>query len=501
MITRVNREQQLQRLTESREPFDLVIVGGGATGAGVALDAASRGYRVALLEAHDFGKGTSSRSTKLIHGGVRYLEQGNLKLVREALRERAVLEHNAPSLVERRAFIVPGYEWWEAPYFGAGLMLYAALAGKQGFGSSRWLSREQVLEDLPGIEPEGLKGGALYWDGQFDDARLLIAIVRTAHAQGAVVLNYMPVLRLMQQGDDVQGVVARDEESGAEVEVAARLVINATGPFADALRPANQPRLIAASQGVHLVFDSSFLPSSNAMLVPRTRDGRVMFAIPWLGHVVIGTTDTPIDRPVLEPEAQESEIDLILETASQYLARKPKRADILSVFTGIRPLVRAAESDGRTAELARDHIIREDAPGLLTITGGKWTTYRAMAEECVDRAILLADLPSRSCVTEDLPLEVDLAARQREASKLDPNAPYTDDDVRRAVRLEMARTVEDVLARRTRLLFLRSDAAVECAPRVAELMAAELGRDGAWVQEQVEAFERTSRSYRPRSAS
>jgi glycerol-3-phosphate dehydrogenase len=510
-----------RRLRAHAGVWDMIIVGGGATGAGVAIDAASRGYDVLLLEQSDFGKGTSSRSTKLVHGGVRYLEQGNLSLVMEALKERGLLLQNAPHLVRNLGFVVPNYDWWEAPFYGVGLKLYNLLAGKYGFGSSRILSREETLERLPTIKTEGLKGGVIYFDGQFDDARLLINLVATACEQGATLLNYAEVTQVTKDGEGfADGVRFRDLETGDELEARGKVVINATGPFADNLRRASDPGvepMIAPSQGIHLVFDRSFLAADNAIMVPHTSDGRVMFAIPWHGHTVVGTTDTPIAHSTLEPVALEQEVEFILQTASLYLARKPVRGDVLSVFAGIRPLVRSGES-GNTAALSRDHTIRIENSGMITICGGKWTTYRHMAEDCVNQAATLARLTERPCVTghlnihgfhtasqkfghlwvygSDARMVQELEARQPEwALPLDVALPYTGAEVVWAVRHELALTVEDVLARRTRALFLDARAALRMAPRVAHLMARELGRDGEWQSRQVAVFAEVAKGY------
>ena len=510
-----------RRFRAHADAWDMIVVGGRATGVGVAIDAASRGYDVLLLEQSDFGKGTSSRSTKLVHGGVRYLEQGNLSLVMEALKERGLLLQNAPHLVRNLGFVVPNYDWWEAPFYGIGLKLYNLLAGKYGFGASRILSREETLEHLPTIKTEGLKGGVIYFDGQFDDSRLLINLVATACEQGATLLNYAEVTALTKDGDGfVDGVRFRDAETGAEMEGRAKVVINATGPFADNLRriadPAAEP-MIAPSQGIHLVFDGSFLAADNAIMVPHTSDGRVMFAIPWHGHTVVGTTDTPIAQATLEPVALEQEVEFILQTAALYLARKPERADVLSVFAGIRPLVRSGES-GNTASLSRDHTIRIENSGMITICGGKWTTYRHMAEDCVNQAATLARLAEKACVTghlnihgfhpasekfghlwvygSDAPMVQELEAREPAwAEPLDGALPYTGAEVIWAVRQELALTLEDVLARRTRALFLNAQAAMRMAPRVGELMARELGRDGEWQAGQLAAFGEVAKGY------
>jgi glycerol-3-phosphate dehydrogenase len=470
----------LQRIAERRNVWDIAIIGGGATGVGIAVDAASRGYSVVLLEQHDFGKGTSSRSTKLVHGGVRYLQQGNISLVMEALKERGLLLRNAPHLVHDMQFIVPNYAWWEAPFYGIGMKVYDLLAGKYGFGPSQILSRDEVLARIPTLSQDGLRGGVKYHDGQFDDARLLIDLASTAAQHGACLLNYARVVSFEKDGDGfVNGLTFRDEESGASHTLAARSVINATGPFCDELRRADDPAskpIIAPSQGVHIVLSREFLPGDTAIMVPHTRDGRVMFAIPWHSHTVVGTTDTPIPASTLEPDAKGEEIDFIIETASDYLAKRPTRGDVLSVFTGIRPLVKASDVEN-TAALSRDHTIEISSTGLLTIAGGKGTTYRHMAEDAVDHAIVLGHLDEQPCITRDL--------RVHDPGSHDENAGWF-------ARHEMARSVEDVLARRTRLLFLVSRAALARAPQVARELAQELGRDEAWQKTQVTAFGETA---------
>jgi glycerol-3-phosphate dehydrogenase len=480
----LKREASLARIAERAEPWDIAVIGGGSTGMGIAVDAASRGYSVVLVEQHDFGKGTSSRSTKLVHGGVRYLQQGNISLVMEALQERGRLLRNAPHIVHDLEFIVPNYQWWEAPFYGIGMKVYDLLAGKYGFGPSQILSREEVLERIPTLSQEGLRGGVKYHDGQFDDARLLIDLASTAAQQGACLVNYARVVSLAKNSDGfINGFGFRDEESSASYALAARCVINATGPFCDDLRrvdePASKP-IIAPSQGVHVVLPREFLPGDTAIMVPHTRDGRVMFAIPWHGHTLIGTTDTPIPETMLEPDATSQEIDFIFETASDYLAKRPTRADVLSVFTGIRPLVKADEESG-TAALSRDHTIQISASGMLTIAGGKWTTYRHMAQDAVDHAMVLGGLVERECVTYKLSIH---------------NPGSHDDDAGWFARHEMARTVEDVLARRTRLLFLDTRAALAKAPEVARELAQELGRDEAWQQSQLSAFSETASHFR-----
>lgn len=521
----MRREEMLCKVrerAEQKEPWDIAVIGGGATGVGVAVDAAARGLDVVLVEAHDFGKGTSSRSTKLVHGGVRYLEQGNIPLVMSALKERGLMRQNAPHLVHDLAFVVPNYSWWEAPFYGIGLKLYDLLAGKYGFGASKLLTKEETLERLPGLEPEELRGGVVYYDGQFDDARLLIHLAMTAADHGGTLLNYCPATGLLRDDDGyVNGLTARDEESGEELTIQARIVVNATGVFTDSIRrfadPAAEP-LVVTSQGIHLVFDHSFLKSDTALMVPRTSDGRVLFVIPWHGHAVAGTTDTPVDSPSLEPRALDEEIEFILETASRYLSRPPSRADVLAVYVGLRPLVKG---DGKTSALSRDHVIHVDTSGLLTITGGKWTTYRHMAEDCVDHAITLGRIRDAECTTKHLKIHgylqpscapdnfedhLDvygsdaqairaLAQEPALAVRLNPELPYIAAEVVWAARTEMARTVEDILARRTRALFLNARAAIAMAEPVASLLAAELGRNGAWAASQISEFRDLAKQY------
>jgi glycerol-3-phosphate dehydrogenase len=522
----MKRSEMLSRILLQTEPWSIVVIGGGATGVGVALDAASRGYQTLLLERHDFGKGTSSRSTKLAHGGVRYLEQGNIPLVIEALKERSILRRNAPHLVSELQFIVPSYAWWEGPFYGLGLKLYQGLSGKHGFGASKLLSREETLARLPTLRTDGLRGGVVYYDGQFDDTRLLINLASTAVERGATVLNYAPVTGLLKDADGrVAGVRALDLETGMELTAHAKVVINATGPFTDAVRNLANPGvrpMIAPSQGAHLVLDRSFLPGDTAILVPHTSDGRVMFAIPWHGHTLLGTTDTPIDFVPLEPVPLDQEIEFLLETAGEYLEKKPLRTDVLSAFAGVRPLVRSGDGKN-TAGLSRDHTVQSDPCGLLSVAGGKWTTYRYMAEDCVNQAATQAGLAAHPCVTRRLDIHgfdlhdgpfASLACYGADApliqnliredpclgEPLDPVLTICGAEVVWAVREEMARGVEDVLARRTRALFLNAQAAIRMAPRVARLMAGELQRDARWEANQVTAFISTARGYQLRAA-
>lgn len=518
----MHRNHMVSRARARSTPWDIAIIGGGATGMGVAVDAASRGFDVILFEREDFGSATSSRSTKLVHGGVRYLEQGNISLVMEALKERGILRQNAPHLVHDLGFVVPNYSWWEAPFYGIGMKVYDLLAGKYGFGQSRLLSREETLERLPTIRTDGLRGGVIYYDGQFDDTRLLIHLAATAAEQGATLINYAAVSEITRDADGfANGIIAVDRESGERLPAPARVVVNAAGIFADEVRrlaDSSIDGLVAPSQGIHLVFERSFLRGQTAIMVPHTSDGRVLFAIPWHEHTLVGTTDTPIEEPSYNPLPFEQEIEFILETAAQYLSRPPKRSDVLSVYVGIRPLVKAGGEQSKTSALSRDHTIHVDNSGLVTIVGGKWTTYRHMAEDCVDHAILLGKLADAPCKTQNLRIhgykeDVDsrsslgvygsdaeailaLAAANPEWNKpLHQALPYIGAEVIWAVRNEMARTLDDVLSRRTRALFLNAAAAIEAAPQVARLMAQEMGAEASWIGHQLADFRALAKQY------
>jgi len=514
------RETGLEALKEQKKPYDMIIVGGGATGLGAAVDAASRGHRTLLIEQADFAKGTSSRSTKLVHGGVRYLKQGNVSLVLEALRERGLLYRNAPHLVHSMPFIIPNYKWWEGPFYGIGMKVYDSLAGKLGLSPSKVLSKEEMIQRLPTVETASLTGGVVYHDGQFDDSRLAVNMAQSAAEFGATVVNYMRCVGLVKKGGFVQGVRVRDRESGEEREIAGKCVINATGIFVDELRREDEPEakaVVAVSQGIHIVLPREFLPGGDALMVPKTVDGRVLFAVPWHGHVVVGTTDTPIPEKSLEPRALKEERDFVMEHAAHYLSKDPGEDDVLSVFAGLRPLVRSGDA-ASTAALSRDHTILVNHSGLITITGGKWTTYRKMAEDVVDQAEMVAGVDNKACQTRNLRLhgwtqteigEPNLAVygadadgvralirRQPElGEKLHEALPYQKAEVLWHAREEMARTVEDVLARRTRALLLNARASIEAAPAVAELLAGELGKDTAWASGQVEAYTRLARGY------
>jgi glycerol-3-phosphate dehydrogenase len=516
------RIENLQRI-RAGGTWDVVVIGGGATGLGTAVDAAARGYRTLLLEARDFAQGTSSRSTKLIHGGVRYLARGEIPLVREALHERGVLFRNAPHLVHPRDFVVPAYRWMELPFYGLGLKVYDWLAGRSNLGASRWIGPAGVAARLPTIVRTGLRGGILYTDGQFDDARLAIALARTFVDLGGVALNGAPVTGFTKRSGRITGLTARDEETGEEWTIAARAVINATGVYADAVRQLDDPGAAAApllspSQGTHLVLDRSFLPGASAMLIPHTDDRRVLFAIPWHDRVLVGTTETPVAEPAIEPRPFQEEVKYLLDYLARYLVRRPSATEIQSAFAGLRPLLRGSGAGGQTARLPREHAVVIAGSGLITIAGGKWTTYRRMAIDAVDQAIPVGGLPARPPATEQLHLH----GWQAHTETLGALAIYGSDapqlralctehpewdrplhpalesravEVVWAARHEAARSVEDVLARRTRALFLDARASIEAAPGVAALLAGELGRNPDWQDRQVERFRELARGY------
>ena len=492
----MNRTLFIQQL-ETNAVFDICIIGGGATGLGTALDAAARGLTVALFEQHDFAKGTSSRSTKLVHGGVRYLQQGNIKLVMEALRERGLLLKNASHLVHNQKFVVPNYKWWEKPYYGIGLKIYDWMAGRLGLGPSQFLSKEETLQLIPALDPEGLNGGIIYHDGQFDDARLAISIAQTAAAQGGIVLNYFPVTGLLKMQKKVCGVWVKDSLTGKEYEVRSKVVINATGVFTDRLLRMDDPKyenIISPSQGIHLVVDKEFLLSDTAIMIPKTDDGRVLFAVPWHNKVVLGTTDTPVEEISDEPVPQEEEIDFILSHIGRYLAKDPKRSDIKSMFAGLRPLVKGRTK--KTASLSRDHLIQIAESGLITVTGGKWTTYRKMAEDVVDIAIEKNGLENKPSVTAAMKLSgydqpvlpADITGESEERLK---------QLVEHSASTEMCMTVEDFLARRTRQLLLDANAAIKAAPWVAGILAEQFNKDKDWVQQQINNFNAIAKNYSP----
>ena len=516
-----NRENSLDEL-RANPSFDVIIIGGGATGLGAALDAASRGLRALLLEQADFAKGTSSRSTKLIHGGVRYLAQGDIKLVYEALYERGVLLKNAPHIVNMQPFVIPNYKWWGEFLYGIGLKIYDWMAWRYRFPKTALLGRKAVENLLPNIRREGLKGGVLYYDGQFDDARLAINIAQTSAELGGILINYMRVTDLLKDAKGrISGVKAEDMESGQEYVLNAKAVVNATGVFVDEvlkMNSATQEPMVRPSQGVHIVLDQSFLEGDSALMIPSTEDGRVLFAVPWHKHLLVGTTDTPLDRSSLEPVALEHEVEFIIKTLRGYLVKKPQRKDVLSVFAGLRPLAAQGNKNGKTKEISRSHKLMTSPSGLVTITGGKWTTYRKMAEDTVDEAMRVAGLEKVECPTAALRIHgfstdgidkghlniygsdaAHILAIAQERPELARNLhaafPYIGAEVVWAVRNEMARTVEDVLARRLRVLFLNARVAMEMAPEVARLMAAEMKTDRSWQEAQVKDFSRLATQY------
>ncbi|GGA84225.1 glycerol-3-phosphate dehydrogenase [Flavobacterium palustre] len=514
----MNREEKLNLLRENPE-FDIVIIGGGATGLGCAVDAASRGYKTLLLEKYDFAKGTSSRSTKLVHGGVRYLAQGNIHLVREALLERGRMLRNAPHVCHKLGFVVPVYKWWDKCYYGFGLWIYEFLSAKFSLGKTKTLSKNETLKHLPDLDTTNLKGGILYYDGQFDDSRLAINLAQTAIEHGALVLNYCGLTDFIKKEDKIIGLKAKDELSNQEYVIKSKVVINATGVFADTLLQKLEGHAevtIAPSQGIHLVLNKSYFKGLSAMLIPKTSDGRVLFVIPWHDKVLLGTTDTPVKEVVLEPKPLEEEIHFIINHFNKYSKHQIGYADVNSVFVGLRPLVKTA-TEKKTALLSREHSIKVLPSGLVDVTGGKWTTYRKMAEQTINKAIQLSDLKSVRCKSRHLKIhgyskekinshlaiygsdayliEQIIADDNSLSEKIHPDYPYTKAEVVWTVKNEMALTVEDVLARRIRLLFLDAKSAMEAAPIVVGIMALLLRENKDWEQEQIASFQKVSHIY------
>jgi glycerol-3-phosphate dehydrogenase len=518
----MNRDVLIKVLREKSDlNWDIIVIGGGATGMGIALDGASRGYSTLLLEQSDFAGGTSSRSTKLVHGGVRYLAQGDLFLVKEALHERGLMLRNAPHLTSRQEFIIPVYTWWDTFLYTAGLTFYDLLAGRLSIGKSRFIGRRETLRRLPELVPDGLKGGVVYFDGQFDDSRMVISLARAAVDRGALVLNYFRVTGLLKNdAARINGVSAKDIKSGEDFLIRGKVVINAAGVFADNLHkmddPASKPT-IKPSQGVHVVIGKKFLQGTSAIMIPKTDDGRVLFAIPWYDEIVIGTTDTPLERISTEPKALDSEISFILNTAGRYLTKPPRREDVLCIFAGLRPLAADPDNPSSTREVSRRHKITLSPSGLLTIIGGKWTTYRRMAEETIDMAIRSRMLEKRRCITTDLRLdgaemksmpgrlriygdkfpEIELIIKENPETgiSIDPGLPYTIAEMIWICRNEMPMNLDDLLARRTRALFLNARASSDIAERAAGLMARELGYDEKWVEDQVASFRTLVQNY------
>ncbi|PWJ57243.1 glycerol-3-phosphate dehydrogenase [Dyadobacter jejuensis] len=516
-----SRERLLRRLTTLQE-WDVIVIGGGATGLGIAMDAASRQYKTLLVEQADFAKGTSSKATKLVHGGVRYMAQGDLGLVREACYERGLLLKNAPHLTKNETFVIPNYRWFDNIKYTIGLKFYDLLAGKLSLGASKYISKRKTLEALPNIKEEGLKGGVTYQDGQFDDSRLALNVAQTAIEQGGCVLNYIQVTGFIKGNNKkVVGVEMKDVETGVAYSAIGKTIINATGVYVDSVLQMDRtdaPNMIRPSKGVHITLDRSFLPGAHALMIPETSDGRVLFAVPWHDTLIVGTTDTLYDKAELEPQAVEEDIDFILNTAAAYMVRKPLRSDVRSVFAGLRPLAAPKADGGKTKEISRSHKIIVSESGLITITGGKWTTFRRMAQDTVQKAIDNGHLPYKKCVTEnlnvhghtnqpdinhplhfygsDLPYVEALGVENPAWSEpLVAGHPFTKAQVIWAVRHEYARKVEDVLARRFRLLLLDSKAALKAAPAVAQLMAEELGKDADWIQRELEGFKALALGY------
>ncbi|WP_292009962.1 glycerol-3-phosphate dehydrogenase/oxidase [Chryseobacterium sp.] len=519
----MKRNEELNKLAQIQE-WDFIIIGGGASGLGSALDATSRGFKTLLLESHDFAKATSSRSTKLVHGGVRYLAQGDVGLVKEALKERGLLAHNAAHIVKNQSFIIPNYTWWGGIYYKIGLSIYDFLAGKLSLGKTQYISKSKTIEKLPTIEQKNLASGVVYQDGQFDDARLAINLSQTIIEKGGSAINYLKVVNLLKNDSNkVIGVIAEDQFSKKQYQIRAKVVINATGVFTNDILNMNNPKhgkFVVPSQGIHLVLDKSFLKSDEAIMIPKTSDGRVLFVVPWHDRALVGTTDTLLDNPSFEPHALESEIKFVLETARQYLSKKPTREDVKSVFAGLRPLAAPKDEGKNTKEVSRSHKVITSDTGLVSIIGGKWTTYRKMAEDTIDKAIQVHNMKSVPSNTERLsihgnvkPEEVDRSnhlyvygsdipeiqslqkSNPKYSEKIHPEHPYTVAEVIWAIRHEMAETVEDVLARRVRLLFLDARAAIDCAHKIASIIAEERQLPQEWADEQEKEFIELAKGY------
>jgi glycerol-3-phosphate dehydrogenase len=516
------REEALRSLGDSAASWDVLIIGGGATGLGAAVEAASRGLRTVLIERFDFAKGTSSRSTKLVHGGVRYLEQMNVTLVLDALRERGYMLRNAPHLVKNLGFVIPAYDLLSMPYYAVGLKVYELLSGKLSLGPSKALSRARTIELLPGVKAEGLRGGVLYQDGQFDDARYAIALLRTFQELGGTALNYTEAVGLIERNDKVVGARVRNAETSEEFDITAKVVINASGVFTEQVlgmeEGSSKEPLLTVSQGSHVVLPREFLPGTSALMIPKTSDGRVLFAIPWHGAVIVGTTDEGVPGSSIEPHAMQKERSFLTEYVGRYMGRRPKTSEVLSMWSGLRPLVR--KGGGKTSKLSRDHTILVSPGGMITVTGGKWTTYRKMGEDAIDRAASIHGLQANKSTTATMRLHGWAAQLPTDATEwetvygsdlsalraliatnpawgelLHPRLPYRVGEVVWAARFEMARTVEDVLARRTRALFLDARAAIEAAPKVAEVLAHELGRSEAWRDQDLRNFQQVASGY------
>ena len=519
----MKRNEEISKLASVQE-WDFIVIGGGASGLGSALDAASRGFKTLLLEFHDFAKATSSRSTKLVHGGVRYLAQGDIGLVKEALKERGLLAQNAAHVVKNQSFIIPNYTWWGGIYYKIGLSIYDFLAGKLSLGKTKYINKSKTIEKLPTIEQNGLASGVVYQDGQFDDARLAINLTQTIIEKGGSAVNYMKVTGLLKNDfGKISGVMAEDQFSQKKYELRAKAVINATGVFTNEILNMNNPKhgkYVVPSQGIHLVLDKSFLKSDDAIMIPKTSDGRVLFVVPWHDRALVGTTDTLLENPSFEPHALESEINFVLETARQYLSKKPTREDVKSVFAGLRPLAAPKEGGKSTKEVSRSHKVIASDTGLVSIIGGKWTTYRKMAEDTVDKSVEILQLKAGPSQTEhmsihgniqpelvdrsshlyvygsDIPAIKSLqSGNPRFAQKIHPDHAFTIAEAVWAIRHEMAETIEDILARRVRLLFLDARAAIDSAHIIAQLIAEEKGYSEEWIQQHTEEFIDLAKGY------
>lgn len=519
----MKRNKELENLT-SVEEWDFVIIGGGASGLGSALDATSRGFKALLLESHDFAKATSSRSTKLVHGGVRYLAQGDIGLVKEALKERGLLAKNAAHVVKNQSFIIPNYTWWGGIYYKIGLSIYDFLAGKLSLGKTRYISKATTVAKLPTIQQKGLASGVVYQDGQFDDARLAINLAQTIIEKGGSAINYVKVINLTKNDSNkITGVIAEDQFTQKQYTIKAKAVVNATGVFTNDILNMNNPKhgkFVVPSQGIHLVLDKSFLKSDDAIMIPKTSDGRVLFVVPWHDRALVGTTDTLLDTPSFEPHALEAEINFVLETARQYLSKKPTREDVKSVFAGLRPLAAPKGEGKNTKEVSRSHKVITSETGLTSIIGGKWTTYRKMAEDTINKAIEIQNLKQTPSVTETLSIHGNMNAEQVDRSshlyvygsdipsikalqqsnpayteKIHPDHSFTIAEAVWAIRNEMAETVEDILGRRVRLLFLDARAAIDSAGKIAKLIAEEKGYSPEWTAQQTEEFITLAKGY------
>lgn len=513
----MNRIKSLKKISK-KKIWDLVIIGGGSSGLGIAVDSASRGYKTLLIEKYDFSKGTSSRSTKLVHGGVRYLQNGDISLVIEALRERGIMRKNAPHLVRDLSFVIPSYDWWNSPFYGIGLKIYDMMSGKLGLGPSTLLKREEIIKLIPNVKKNGLKGGVIYHDGQFDDARMAISLAQTAENHGATLINYFGVEDLIKDNEMIAGVVARDSIENKTYKIMAKGVINATGVFSDSITNLDikkRKKTIVPSQGVHIVLDKSFLAGNHAIMVPHTTDGRVLFAVPWNNYVIVGTTDTQIEKSNIEPIPLDEEIKFILKNAGSYMKSAPTFKDIKSVFAGLRPLAAPENNEKATKEISRHHKVTVSTSGLVSILGGKWTTYRKMAEDTVNTARSVAGLQERECITHNLTIHgydyssnwenpihfygTDIEKIENLCSEGNSSISekffISKNQIIWSIRNEMAMTLEDVMARRTRCLFLDARESLKIAPKVLEIMAKEMKKKVDWIKNESANFEKVAKNY------